>query len=359
MKFEIISGILLFATASMAVENTPFFRGVRAQGMGGASVAIVNDETSLFLNPAGLGRIRGPYLMIANPEIEANTETNNIYGAGYQYMRIHNDPGFMLSNARLNPDVRIHARYQLLPAFVTTNFGIGVYGKYSWDAEYITSTGKYRLDHINDYGAVIGYCFRLFDGKIKIGASGKMINRVSIAKDLEGSTDTTTLKMSDLVTEGGGFGFDAGLILTGPWVFLPSIAVAGHDIGDTKFTSTTGYFYQPANRPDFQKQSIDVAFSISPILGKKVRSTITGEWRDAQNSTYPDMYRRVHAGVELNISDILFLRGGMNQRYYTAGFEFDLGPHQIQLATYGEEIGPDETKFREDRRYVGLYGFRF
>lgn len=48
----------------------------------------------------------------------------------------------------------------------------------------------------------------------------------------------------------------------------------------------------------------------------------------------------------------------MNQRYWTAGLEMALKNYQIQLATYGEEIGT-ATTHREDRRYVAKFAFRF
>ena len=85
---------------------------------------------------------------------------------------------------------------------------------------------------------------------------------------------------------------------------------------------------------------------------------ITGEWRDAQNPESQDIYRRIHLGVEFNFADTIFVRTGMNQRYYTAGLEFDFGHNQLQMATYGEEIGTP-TSNQEDRRFMFMYGLRF
>jgi len=68
--------------------------------------------------------------------------------------------------------------------------------------------------------------------------------------------------------------------------------------------------------------------------------------------------RRIHAGFELNLNYIMYLRGGMNQRYWSAGAEFAMRFLQIQGATYGEEIGTP-TAFKEDRRYEGKISFRF
>ncbi|MCB0357633.1 MAG: hypothetical protein KDD40_11525, partial [Bdellovibrionales bacterium] len=83
------------------------------------------------------------------------------------------------------------------------------------------------------------------------------------------------------------------------------------------------------------------------------------EFRDALNvAEEEDVNRRIHAGIEFNFSDALFVRAGMNQRYWTAGLELAVMNYQIQLATYGEDIGPDNTPL-EDRRYVGKFAYRF
>ncbi|MDZ4677995.1 MAG: hypothetical protein SGI74_10880 [Oligoflexia bacterium] len=347
---------LLFSFESYSQEIQPFFRSVRAQAMGGAGVATVNDETALFINPAGLGKIRGPYFVLINPELETNYEANAALSAGFQYAAVLNAQS-MLDVAKRNPDKRLHLRVQAQPSFVTTNFGFGVYSKYNYDGEYTSSTDNYHLDYINDYGAVIGYNLRLWEGRIKIGFAGKFINRVYVNQDVAGTT--TGLQFSDIANEGGGVGWDGGVILSGPWLWLPSIAAVVHDVGKTYFTTTNGYFYRNnLPRPPPQSQSIDAAIAVFPILSNKVRSSFTAEWRDVQNPERVDIYRRLHVGAEINFNDTFFLRGGMNQRYYTAGFELSMLGQQFQFTTYGEEIGTP-TRFREDRRYIIEYGIRF
>jgi hypothetical protein len=131
-----------------------------------------------------------------------------------------------------------------------------------------------------------------------------------------------------------------------------------HDVGNTYFNLGSGVMYKPANRPPAQYQSVDAAIAIFPYNGRNVHYVLTAEWRDVQNAETQDMYRRLHAGMEINVGDVLYLRAGMNQRYYTAGLELAIDRQQIQLATYGEEIGTP-TRFREDRRFLLQYAFRF
>jgi hypothetical protein len=157
--------------------------------------------------------------------------------------------------------------------------------------------------------------------------------------------------MNQLASEGTGAGWDAALMLTGPWKFLPSITAVAHDVGNTYFNLGAGYFYKTATRPPPQYQSIDAGFGLFPILSKRIRMSIAGEYRDVQNPETLDMFRRIHAGVEFDFGDIFFARGGMNQRYYTAGIELAIASQQLQLTTYGEEIGT-ATVPREDRRFI-------
>ena len=261
--------VMIFGLASPASEIYPFYRNTRALGMGGASVAVVNDETALFLNPAGLGKIRVPYFALLNPELEINYNTNTALSVDNQYAAIL-DPEKLRTVAKSNPDKHLHARAQMLPSFVTTNFGIGLYGNYTIDSKYDSATSQYHLDYKNDYAAVLGYCLRLWEGRIKIGVSGKVVNRVEVSGDFADST--TNLQLKNIASEGYGFGWDAGIILTAPWAFLPSIAAVAHDIGDTKFNAGNGYFYKTGLVPNPQRQSVDVALAFFPIHAKQTRS---------------------------------------------------------------------------------------
>ncbi|MCB0384242.1 MAG: hypothetical protein KDD43_02520, partial [Bdellovibrionales bacterium] len=48
--------LYIFSTyAANAGQNFEFYRGIRQMSMGGAAIAVVNDETALLSNPAGLG----------------------------------------------------------------------------------------------------------------------------------------------------------------------------------------------------------------------------------------------------------------------------------------------------------------
>ena len=82
MKILSFLQIFCFLTASFievklvqARERYEFYNGVRQEGMGGASIGVVNDETSLMSNPANLGKLRDSYLTLVDPELTVSGNT--------------------------------------------------------------------------------------------------------------------------------------------------------------------------------------------------------------------------------------------------------------------------------------------
>src|SRR5690606_1252777 len=131
------------------------------------------------------------------------------------------------------------------------------------------------------------------------------------------------------------------------------------DVGDTSYTLGGGMLYSDRPEPEKTKSTVDVGVSITPILANHVRIQLAGELRDVMDTTEEnDIQKRLHGGLEVNVYDHLFLRGGWNQRYWTAGAELAFEFMQFQVASYGEEIGTKDDP-REDRRYVFKFAFRF
>ncbi len=356
-------------------ERYEFYNGIRSLGIGGANVAIVNDETALWTNPAALGKLRDYFITLADPEIEVGSETSAIAGTDATMLL---DPQDVLDNSLLNPGKRFHMKGQVSPSFVVTNFGFGILQKYQSDAFVSDDATTYDYFYREDLAVALGINFRMFDGKIKIGVSGRGINRVEVDRDdilptATGLKFETMEGTETLAREGGGVGADAGLILTGPWKWLPSIAAVYKDIGGTTYSLNKGMQYTTTFRPRRTPATVDAGFSVTPILSNNIRMTFTAEMTDVMDAIEPadeeesdEVMRRIHGGVEFNFYDIFFIRGGMNQGYWTAGLELTFGNSQFQLASYGEEVADiveldstEKYKTEEDRRYVAKYAFRF
>lgn len=343
--------IMLSLLSFKAVANNEwleFYNNTRSLGMGGASVAVTSDDTSLYRNPANLGSIRDVYGTALDPEIEG---TSNLTAAQIDIKSV-------METLSTKPDTYYRSKQQISPVLVRRNVGFGFIYKNEISAE-ITSANPTVMDtkYINDAGAVFGANLRLFDGRIKIGGAAKFINRIEVqnsALSTSGPTDLQTIG-----SEGSAVAFDGGLLIQAPWTYIPTLGVVVRDIGDTTFDKKDGFRMRTSTRPAPVKQSVDAALAIFPIHSNYFRSVWTIEYSDITNSRNDtDSAKRAHVGIEFNTRDIFFVRLGYNQRYATAGLEIASENIVWQLATYGEEIGTEAAP-REDRRISTKLAIRF
>lgn len=335
-------------------EVREFYNGVRSLGMGGASIAVVNDETALYSNPAALGKVRDFYGTVFDPEVDGSALIPTLYKAkqfGNPF-----EPSSVHPTLDRSRETYYHARGQISPSLVVKNFGIGLYARYLLDAMVNEDGTEMRTYGLDDLGLFLGFNLRLWEGRIKLGVTGKAISRIEVDKTLDTTGD---LSFKGNAAEGAALGADVGLILTAPWVWLPTLSAVVRDVGGTNFEAGSGLRMSATERPKKLEQDIDVAFALFPIHSGKSRSAFTVEQqRIKEAGESGDATRYLHVGYEYNYADILFLRAGMNQRYATAGFEIASEFTQVQVASYGEDVGPVGEP-REDRRLVIKFSFRF
>lgn len=351
-----ITGVFIFSNSAFA-NNEWFesYNNTRSLGMGGASIAITSDETTLYRNPANLGSIRDVYGTVIDPEIEASSNfvkhvTAKSLGKAFEIPEV-------ITVLSPNPNTYYHAKAQLTPSLTMRNFGIGLIYRNEISAEMDSTSTNLDLKYQYDIGAIMGVNLRLFDGRIKVGASAKLLNRIEVvnsALPVSGPTDLATLG-----SEGTALAFDGGLLIQMPWTYIPTLGVVVRDIGDTKFDKRDGLRLAANSRPATVIQSVDVALGLFPIHANQLRSVWTLEYSDVANSRNDtDNAKRIHFGTELNVRDLFFFRAGYNQRYWTAGFEIAAEKLQWQVSSYGEEVGTEDSP-KEDRRYSTKISLRF
>ena len=341
-------------TTSPVGEVHEFFNGARSLAMGGTSIAVVNDETALLVNPAGLGKVRDFYGTVLDPELDLSNSMSAQYKSKPSGALF--DPAAVQKILDSQRETYYHARAQVFPSMVVRNFGIGFFVRNSLDA-YVDATGaKMQTYYLNDYALLLGYNLRLFDGRLKIGVVGKAISRIQIDNSLD---TTAALGVGSNASEGAGLGGDAGVTLTAPWAWLPTLSAVMRDVGGTSFQAGSGLRMSTATRPATLTQDLDVAIALFPIHANKSRSAFSVEYQKmTEASKATDKTRYLHVGYEFNYADLLFIRLGQNQRYWTAGIELASERTQIQITTYGEDVGVDGTPL-EDRRTVFKFSFRF
>lgn len=348
-----------FGAQAYSQEWVEFYNNTRSLGMGGAGVAITSDETALFRNPANLGSMRDIYATLLDPELEGSSNfvgqvTSKSTGKAFDIEEVKN----VLDT---NREQYYHAKAQLTPSIVRRNFGFGLIYRQQLHALMEATGTTMDTFYQNDIGAVLGANYRFFDGRIKIGVNAKYINRIEFINPVLSTSGPFDQKT--IASEGTGLSYDAGILLQAPWKLLPTIGAVVHDIGDTVFDKKDGLRLTAASRPQTVKQSVDVALSLFPIHSNEFRSVWTLEYSDVTNSRLDDdNMKRVHFGFESNWRDVLFFRLGMNQRYWTAGFEVASERISWQVASYGEEVGATVNGVaqpKEDRRLSTKLTVRF
>lgn len=354
-----ILGMFFLSSISYSQEWVEFYNNTRSLGMGGAGVAVTSDETALYRNPANLGSVRDVYGTYFDPEVDAssnfvNQVTSQFTGKAFDLQTIRD----ILDT---NRDQYYHARMQVTPTIVRRNIGFGLI--YRNQVHAMTESTGTTMDtyYQNDLGVALGANLRLFDGRIKIGATAKAFNRIEVINPTLSTAGPFDL--STVGSEGTGLSIDGGLLIQIPWKLLPTIGVVVRDVGDTVFDRKDGLRLRTTTRPATVKQSIDAAISIFPIHSNEFRSVWTIEYADVANSRQDnDNVKRVRFGFETNWRDVLFFRAGVHQRYWTAGFEVASEKVSWQVASYGEEVGTTVngvTTNKEDRRLSTKFAVRF
>lgn len=337
-----------------AGERLEFYNGVRGLGMGGASIGVVNDETSLLLNPAGMGKLRDAFVTLLDVEIHTNSASSNGILTGSARMANFNSAQGMSDFLGTGANAATHYGLQAFPSFVLKNFGLGLLYNEFYNGLVDATGSNLDLQMRQDTAVVLGYNLSFFDGRIKFGFSGRYITRTESQFD-NIATAGSGLDFNSNRRRGTGMALDAGLILTAPWAMLPSLSVVVRDFGNTSYEIGS-----TVTAPETSQQTIDAAFSLFPIHSNYVRSSFTYELRDLTNQRNEnDIARRTHIGYELNLGDLLFVRAGWHQKSWTAGLEFAMEMAQLQLATYEEELGADGGTRVADRRYITKFVFRF
>lgn len=355
----IFSYLILISQIVQADEWVELYNNTRSLGMGGAGVAITSDETALYRNPANLGSLRDVYGTVLDPELEGSSNFVDQVRAGSTSKAF--EVSEVMTVLDTNRETYYHARLQVTPSVVLRNFGVGLIYRNQMHAETEVTGATMDTFLQNDFGIVLGGNLRLFDGRLKVGANAKAINRIEVINPVLSTTGPTD--MATIASEGTGISYDVGILLQAPWTYLPSLGVVIRDVGNTKFELKDGLRLSATSRPEEVKQTIDIGASLFPIHANNFRSVWTVEYSDVANARNEnDATKRIHFGVESNWRDILFLRAGLNQNYWTAGFEIAYERFSWQVASYGEEVGTSvngTTTKREDRRLNTKFSFRF
>lgn len=328
----------------------------RALAMGNAYLCLVDDSSSVFYNPAGLGSVRGMRFHLSNFHIEANSGWLKAGTSGFFTSAISNfAKGFSLDGSRelllAKPGLVSHSRIHAMPNITFRNISFGFLYSMSTRAQVTTDATSFDFADRTDYGPYAAFNLSFFGGILKLGMSGILL----IRSELIGSVDPNTpiALTSDDYKKGTGIVYTAGTKLTLPFMWLPTFSAVMHNASGAKFTAGSS----GAGAPDKIAQSVDVGFGFTPQVGKTVRLHFEVNMRDALNEIDTlAINNKLQGGMEIDIARRLFFRMGYGDTKFAMGIGFRTRQIEFDLTSYGIKTHAQEDKLLGlpavvDRRY--------
>lgn len=348
------------ASAQNVERKRPFFQASRALAMGDAYTAHDVGYEAVYYNPAGVARRNKPQLKFI--DIEGSTSLASVSFLSAKYSSL-GDMKAMIDEVSSNAGKPYSFGLAFLPQFLVKNFSLGVIARHSTETFVDTQTKNLNLYTFNDLGAYAHFGTSFFGGILKFGVGLKAIDRAEINKSYTPAEyQAGTINYANQWREGIGYGLDAGILLTSPTKGLPTLGVAVQDIGTTLIRERrmlfTGTQALPGNPPPMH-QKVNVGVAIQSKYARGTKSVFSAEVKDVMHLNEGATADHLHAGFELNVKEVFFLRGGLNQgRYWTAGMGMHVGFTGIEVTTYGENVGFTGTRV-DDRKVIVRYVLSF
>lgn len=333
---------LAFSLSADAIDIADSWSSVRAQGMGGAYTAIVNNSDALFFNPAGLASQTKFAWTVLDPRGGLNGLDN------IQTLQAAvSDQTNLASNLQKLYGKRVWIEGGAKSAIMIPNFALAGFVD-TQAGVYVANPANttMNLNYFFDYGVAAGGGFDLVPGFIKFGLAAKRVNRTGTTLPIGAATlaslDTTALQ-NELKRRGTGYGVDLGLVMTAPGPVSPALSFVYRNAGGITFTHEEGAGAPPPIDPEL------VVGGALKLSGGLIDITPVFDYRFL-NRPEIAVGNKIHVGVEIGLP-LIDIRAGLNQGYYTAGVGLNFGLLHLDAATYGVELGAYPGQL-EDRRYV-------
>lgn len=331
----------------------------RALAMGNAYISKSDDTAAVYYNPAGLGTIRKTHFHLSNTHIELNkgwmdiSTKGNVQDAAGNFM-----DGFSLEGQRKllvgNRGTISHQRFNFLPNFTTRYFSIGyLLSKRTRSTIGSQAGAQFEYADRRDHGPYVALNLSLFGGVFKIGASTTYLNR----KEVQGERDPDTefaITGSD-EKKGSAVIIVVGSKLTLPITFLPTFSAKMNNALQQKFSVGSS-----AGAPNEVRNSLDVGFSLTPQIGKKIRLHFESNYKDLTGKySGVSTTRKITFGMEIDIARTFFIRAGYGDGWGSGGIGIKSQALEFDLTTYAVDTTTTEFRGKEDRRFAMSISYGF
>lgn len=311
------------------------YTATRADSMGGAFVAVADDEEAIFMNPAGLAGIKGFSFNYAPVDLELSKDTvlAGLSGA----TAVSSLSGNSL-NAFMGKDMYTSA--QFAPSLVMPNFGISLISNGQFQLlEQNVANPNFALGYqiTNGVQAAFGYSvlpkrYRM-KSDLRVGVAVKMLWRqggyydLGFLQLLQFTQDPQGQLHSMIGPYSQGIGVDVGTqyLYTVNKNLTLSTALVMTDVGDTTFSN-------PLDQPI--KSNMTLGFAATYKL-KRIKFIADFDYQHILQDM--DTASKTHMGLEMQIP-FINLDCGMDQMQFTYGASFDIWILRISAASYAQQL---------------------
>ncbi len=352
------------------------YQAPRALGMGGAFVAVANDYSALFYNPAGLDRID-------ENDLNLSFDFAGTPAVGDLLVDIDDAQATPGSDSDKQAAVT-----RVLESYYGKSFGIraglpqGIWARPGWAIGFIPMDLSMKFSVHNSVGPAVqatvyadstfafGYGSRVkgFDyGQLSWGFTAKAIHRGFFSRNvnfIELAADPNIVSADDL---SAGLGIDGDLgLLFNPFIpneglfslfqyAKPTFGLVIRNVLETDFSMESSLVGQDTiQRPEKMFRVIDIGtrweYPSFWIFGG--RGVL-----DIRNINHPNFNLRkgLHLGFEFDWSMYSWWKGqyrlGLNQGFWTAGLSAMFTIFNLDLVSYADDVG-SFSKPRENRVWM-------
>jgi len=321
--------------------------------MGNAISADASGYLSNYYNPAGLAKASKRKLELVGLDVEGTVSPESL-GRALSAESL----GIYRLNPKMqeNPGKYTYFNFSSVPAISGRGWGVSLLANYRYAAE--SDGTNLDIDSVVDFGPSVGVATNLFSNAIKIGIAGKALLRSQLKGNFAHADIATEEATASRGTEGIAAGADMGILLTMPYRWIPTFGVVWKDLLNTRFISASHFFNSRAQGlPEAIPQTVNAAFSIHPVLGKRFKGTFAFEVKHLERNDIP-FRKKVHFGIQLEDEKSLYVWFGLNQFYPTAGLALRLPGGNLEVGYFGQEIGEGD-ELRMDPRFAFRYTIGF
>lgn len=359
------------------------YQSLRALAMGDAFVAVANDYSAIFYNPAGLAR-----------RTDGQVNLSFDLGVTPKFSEITKQVKEAQDTAGTDSDKQ-QAIIDVINANAGNTYGLrvmgptGIWVRPNWGIAVIPADVSVQMDLHNQVGPSInttiyadttiayGYA-RDFDwipdSRLSVGVTGKFVNRGYFSKplsSLELATDPNVIKKEDL-QEGYTVDADIGALWTPniptegwlSWLALtkPTFGAVVRNVGEIGFGQSLKLLNkQKTSAPEKLYRVLDVGtrWEYPALWIFSGRGTL--DIRDIGHPLF-SVKKGLHVGFEFDWTVASWWKGrynfGLSEGYWTAGLGAQLGWFNLDLVSYAEDVGPYNFP-QESRMYMARFNMDF